>query len=1000
MGNVLNNISKDNTRVTIFENDQVLTADQLNDLFNYIEVQTRLTRTRAIGVGIICGLEIGILDSKQIVVSKGAAITTDGDLLHFDADQQFDQYDTFDDVNAKYNYLRTAGGQVLPMYALYSSSAGASAGKDLAGFEETTGTFLKDHVGILYLEDYTSNPDVCTGTDCDNKGAEAAKELRTLLVHKDQVRLLLQSMPDVNKNYFALEDISVPRVNLRTTVDTYDELNAAFNDSLVIKEDIKSKLLKAYQVCSLMLEDQFGSADPTSNWNTLLDAHFNMAKTIYGQYVYDFVRDMSYAYNELRETLFGDNMMCCPDVDLFPKHVLMGLVKTAAISQQIDSPPSVTPLFVGGNIHLSTAMSTMLTGKIRFDIGALIRRFHPIHIDVEYRHHFYESPVLNNKDENVRQTRFCFMRIDAMIKNFKIPVMEELQALDQGLKITPSHFEDRLLGERSIPFYYKYDSNMPLNVYWNFKANIRKTENQIYSYFSDKYSNNPAVVTPLRYNILPYSFFRVEGHIGFNYKDVEQKLNAMIIENNLPINVMSVQIESNKATIPIKNWYFPELHLYEHFVRNAFIDQLDQVDIVHNSLKDSLDEKIRTSTSTEDIETYKLKKSNIEDSTNSYSIAKKAVLAHPLITQAGANEAVSFKSDIENLISQTNEVKRQTKEFAFSNTAMPHDFVINTDIGRKTDLFADFTGQKIDKKIQGFILANFIQKNPGLEHAGGVLRGGTFVLVYRSQDGVVVSDFMLPYASIDQDIVNDPPVPTVSAFPPRIIKKFDPKVIEIEPTYLKAFNSRIGLFDSKVALFDSRIAQVDSKVSGIDSKFIGMTSRVEGLDFKVGTIPAQSGGTGTTVDFNAKFNELNTKFTTYDSRFDEMNTKVNDVDTRTASQGVQIGQFNSQLNTYNGRLTDFDTKTSAFESRLSSQDNKFTDMDGKIGALDTRVKTVDTRVGTLDVKVSGIDTRVGGIDSKMLNLDTKVGGLDQRMVDLNVRAGTGGIIGVTPRIRP
>jgi hypothetical protein len=36
MGNVLDNVSKDNTRFTIFESNQVLTADQLNDLFNMI----------------------------------------------------------------------------------------------------------------------------------------------------------------------------------------------------------------------------------------------------------------------------------------------------------------------------------------------------------------------------------------------------------------------------------------------------------------------------------------------------------------------------------------------------------------------------------------------------------------------------------------------------------------------------------------------------------------------------------------------------------------------------------------------------------------------------------------------------------------------------------------------------------------------------------------------------------------------------------------------------
>src|SRR5664279_3651962 len=102
MGNVLDLVSNDNTTFTIFENDQVLTADQLNDLFNYLDVQTRITRSKAIGVGIITGLEIGVLANKQIVVSKGAAITTDGDMLYYNSDQQFDQYQVFEDINAKY----------------------------------------------------------------------------------------------------------------------------------------------------------------------------------------------------------------------------------------------------------------------------------------------------------------------------------------------------------------------------------------------------------------------------------------------------------------------------------------------------------------------------------------------------------------------------------------------------------------------------------------------------------------------------------------------------------------------------------------------------------------------------------------------------------------------------------------------------------------------------------------------------------------------------------
>ncbi|WP_449435550.1 hypothetical protein [Pedobacter steynii] len=63
------------------------------------------------------------------------------------------------------------------------------------------------------------------------------------------------------------------------------------------------------------------------------------------------------------------------------------------------------------------------------------------------------------------------------------------------------------------------------------------------------------------------------------------------------------------------------------------------------------------------------------------------------------------------------------------------------------------------------MLGNFMKENPGLEHAGGVLRGGTFVIVYTADDKTVVADFMLPYASIDKDVVTNPPIYTPLPLP-------------------------------------------------------------------------------------------------------------------------------------------------------------------------------------------------------------------------------------------
>src|SRR5690606_28034348 len=170
---------------TIFENDQVLTADQLNDLFNHLDVQSRLTRSQTIGVGIICGLEIGMLENKHIVLSKGSAITTDGDLLFVQHDLEFNQFEIFEDFNAKYPYFQSDNGLNVPLYSLSTSETGVpTSGRELSQLETDTETSLQDYIGVLYLEDYNNDTDVCSGTDCDNKGIEAAKELKVLLVHK------------------------------------------------------------------------------------------------------------------------------------------------------------------------------------------------------------------------------------------------------------------------------------------------------------------------------------------------------------------------------------------------------------------------------------------------------------------------------------------------------------------------------------------------------------------------------------------------------------------------------------------------------------------------------------------------------------------------------------------------------------------------------------------------------------------------------------------------
>lgn len=940
MGNVLSTATKDNTRFTVFENDQVLTADQLNDLFNYLDVQSRITRTRAIGVGIICGLEIGVLENKQIVISKGAAITTDGDLLCFDIDKIFDQYQLFEDVNAKYNYFRTSDGSVVKMYELLSSASAQTPGKDIVNFESDTGFSSTDFIGILYLEDYADDLNPCTGTDCDNKGIISMREQRVLLIHKNDVGTLLQSIPQVNKDYFALDDIFVPRVMIDQNISLYEQLKNAFVQSLLIKDDIKQKLSLAFQTCKPILEDDFQN-DPVTDWNNLLDGSFKLQDTIYVQYVYEFAKDISYAYNELRETLFADNMICCPDFQIFPKHVMLGQLKEASVQSSL----------------VTSVSNTVLVPFIRFDIASLIQRFNSIHIDIEYRHQFYDSPILNNKGENVMQTRFCFKRIDALIRNFKVPTAEELQNTT-GIKITPGYYEDKPLGDRSLPFYYKIDPSLPANVYWSYKTNVRKKENAILSYNASKYPDaKQAILSPLQFNISPYDFFRIEGHIGFPYTAVEATLNNIINSNNLPINLVTLQIEINTSTVPSRNWFFPYLHIYENFVRNTFTDHLSQVELYHNSLQD----QIRNDPPA----TLKPITAAIENFQN----AKARVLAHPPITHP---EFVlsNFKADVQSAINAATTVKANTNQYTFSNTASPHDFVINTDILHKADLLNDLTNQQIDIKKQGLLLGKFIQSNPGLEHAGGVMRGGTFVIVYSSADNKVVADFMLPYASVDKDIIPNPPVPKPLPLP--TIPNLDlPRIFEKIPVYNGVIDSRLSNVTSQIDSFNVKLGVYDSKISGFGSQLGGLDSKVGGLDIKVGTIGGIKDANGTAVidpsilkDFQNKLDDFNVKAQGFDTKFSGLDDKFTGLDNKFAG-------FDNKFAGFDNKFSGFDTKFSTLNTNFANLDNKFSGFDNKFSGLETEFNEFNNKFTGLDSKFSTLSTKFDGLNTKFDGLDTK-----------------------------
>ncbi|MEO1436569.1 MAG: hypothetical protein AAFV80_13605, partial [Bacteroidota bacterium] len=105
----------------IFEADQVLTADHLNDFINYLDEQGRLTRNKLLGIGIQCGLQYEYdAFNSTITLHQGVGITSEGFLIVEGADQDpLTCYKPYSDPNEDDPYLPfIQGGNPIELFEL------------------------------------------------------------------------------------------------------------------------------------------------------------------------------------------------------------------------------------------------------------------------------------------------------------------------------------------------------------------------------------------------------------------------------------------------------------------------------------------------------------------------------------------------------------------------------------------------------------------------------------------------------------------------------------------------------------------------------------------------------------------------------------------------------------------------------------------------------------------------------------------------------------------
>lgn len=513
----------------VFEANQVLTNLHLNDLFDYLDEQTRLTRANLIGIGIVCGLELSFNGKDMIHLTKGCGITSEGYLILEPGDVDLVAVRPYT-LPVDYGYAPFVDATKTPplqhpLWELLDD-------KDEAGAILLTNPLLglNQKAVVLFLELRMNGLRTCAPNNCDDRGAQVTATLRRLLVDVADLDKIIAATPTSGSYLGAdlterlqLPDLRMPRFDVPNTnpVETTQVLQAfqeAFRQNQLAGA-VEAALTSLYTAFKPLVVDLFAT-NPFSTFVNrfgFLDATpATTGQVRFIQYYWDLFDDLIAAYDELRWKGVDLLCACCPPADLFPRHLMIGVLDTNA------------------------------------------------HDLADYRHQFVRSPAVGDCADRSSKVRQLFRRLVAMLDSF------QEGADHDGIRATPSRWGDNPLSEKAIPFYYRQQGTPPLYELWDPVKTARRRANQNLSYRASEYQPAPPVFVtdPLRYDLEPNNFLRIEGHLGLDVQSVLKSLLFLRKSRRLPFEVVALRTGAMDETMtvdaPSEEWRVRDLEtLYD-----------------------------------------------------------------------------------------------------------------------------------------------------------------------------------------------------------------------------------------------------------------------------------------------------------------------------------------------------------------------------------------------------------------------------------------------------
>ena len=775
MQTVRRSLEEISTMFSIFEKDQVLTHDQLNSLSAYLEDQDRLSRIYLTGVGLVAGLR-PVLQGQQVRVSKGFGLTTDGDLLMLADDTLYDRFRLYGENAPSYPPFGT-GTDMIPIFELVRVGESVVDSKPLNQFAAVAGSAIQNFALVHYMESYVKDDDLCSGTDCDNLGQEAVNIARLLLIEKSFAADLQATMFTADKAFDTLSSISIPRVNLSSTITTSSQFAQSYRTaSNTLHTRILAALDTLMNSCKNVFIEELAT-DPVPSLKAALTTQNQSFSTrdIGIQYYFSGLSDIARVWNEFRESLVGIQTILCPDLDAFPKHILLGMVKSTN--------------------------------------------------EAEFRTPFFPSPA-NVSQQAFERARFLLKKILLMIPQFEVPTTLNT------VRITPNQWRPSTMDVKAVPHYFKATGLQAIYRQWNFHLAQKNRGLENYGYHAESLGATGAAANPLAFDIEPYNHFRIEGHIGKPAAATYNQIKQLVASQNLPFAVQAVMLTTNTSDLVIKPKYqFTDLHRFHQVLRHDLVNQMDEVDQFSAGFKGGVLSAVNdrivvdSPTSTEGI---KLKDTAESMHTKINDGAKKLKTALNKPYKDFAQEG-AWRSDLNKTMSVAGEFKYELGYVVKTEFATPFDGLISSTHLPWIDWIDILIKDKDDKRAKKATFPGFLKRHSGLAHESGVPRGGTFVVVHDTS-GTIVGDLCLPYwlDEDEDDDVDEPTLPKPTFKPPLIIDKGiklqPPRTkmvkdwfkVDIEPDWNGKLTAHVGYFD----VFKNSISTMGDVFSNLEKRQI------------------------------------------------------------------------------------------------------------------------------------------------------------------------------------